>query len=87
MGGDITAAIAAGLPEIQGTFWDYGMSDKENLTGAFTESDYAEARGGHEVTSFRSKGILLKASLYNAIYGNSSTVTPPSLQLIAQIKI
>lgn len=85
-GGDTLQVLPAGLPDIQGTFWDYGMSDKENLTGAFTESDYAEARGGHQTTSFKSKGILLQASLYNSIYGASDTVTPPSLSLIPQIK-
>lgn len=86
MGGDISASITAGLPEIQGTFWDYGMSDKSNLTGAFTESNYSEARGGHQTTSFKSKGILLQASLYNSIYGSNDTVQPPAFALIPQIK-
>lgn len=85
-GGDNADVISAGLPDIQGTFWDYGMSDKSNLTGAFTESNYSEARGGHQTTSFKSKGILLQASLYNSIYGASNTVQPPAFSLIPQIK-
>ena len=82
----MSAVITAGLPEIQGTFWDYGMSNKSNLTGAFTESNYSKARGAHQDSSYQSPGILLQASLYNSIYGSSDTVQPPTISLIAQIK-
>lgn len=58
-----------------------------SCTGAFKSRSSDENRGvgGADVSS-DFDGLNFKASYSNAIYGKSSTVQPPALLLMAQIK-
>lgn len=85
-GGDIAAVLAAGLPEAAGTFAFYGASGAKNITGAFAvESSFSSY--SHSNTSGNTSNVVsFSANRSNQIYGNSTTVQPPALQLIPQIK-
>ena len=89
MGGDITAVVPAGLPNILGKMgWAYmGMTQAENRThyvGAFYYSGEAipennSFKGTADTTQAHYVGF--NASLSSSIYGSSSTVQPPALSL------
>ena len=88
-GGDSTAVVSAGLPEIYGAHtWITLGGTGPGALGAFSISQTYEtnqntaARG----TATPSYDIKFNASAYNSIYGNSTTVQPPALILIPQIK-
>lgn len=89
--GDTTAGTvkSAGLPNIEGTATvrDYNISTTyfqgDGYSGALTgygssEKVYANS-GSTTTTSTANPKIKLDASQSNAIYGNSDTVTPPTL--------
>lgn len=97
MGGDSAGIIAAGLPNITGKLALAGapVSDPSNRTtypsyleGAFTslEGGHSHWAGGHERNSYSNDAALFNASASNDIYGLSSTVQPPAISLIPQIK-
>lgn len=84
-GGDSMQALAAGLPDIVGTHYCdvYGHDYPADGAFKFTDKGYPNQATGKNNNS----GIItLKASYYNAIYGSSTTVQPPALQLITQIR-
>ena len=66
-----------------------GIAVLENLSGVFTSGVSAtgamHAQGGY-VTKNGIISANFSATSSNAIYGAASTVQPPALQLIAQIK-
>ena len=67
---------AAGLPDIQGSFGATIWADSYSNSGAFTKR--IPGNSG-KVTSGSNEGAWdFKASTYNAIYGNSTTVQPPA---------
>ena len=87
-GGDITAVIEPGLPNIQGSIpvilngADYA---NEDITEAFSISSkrsyaYQNAAGSEWYK------VNFNAADSNAIYSKSDTVQPPALVLIPQIR-
>lgn len=71
--------IAAGLPNITGTWKSYGMSiggGTIEATGALTQTE--NNFQGSDGYGSNKGGIGFDASLSNAIYGNSDTVQPPA---------
>lgn len=85
-GGDTAAAIAAGLPNITGDFRSVDVGDWEGASGAFI----AENTGGGQTTlgsAHYDATVSFDASRSSSIYGASSTVQPPAIQLIPQLKI
>jgi hypothetical protein len=76
--------IAAGLPNISGTFGSGCMMNWQDsyASGAFyraTLSQYPQNAGGTDGGS--NVGIGFQASRSNSIYGNSSTVQPPAYRV------
>mgnify|MGYP001291778091 CR=1 FL=1 len=78
--------LAAGLPEITGSFTSYPM-DISNQTGAFAKSVNGAGKAWQESGSQQGRDtVVFNASDSDATYGNSDTVQPPAIQLIPQIK-
>lgn len=78
-GSNANTTIAAGLPNITGTWKSYGMSiggGTIEATGALT--DIENNLPGSDGYGTNKGGIGLDASRSNAIYGNSDTVQPPA---------
>lgn len=75
---NLKAVLAAGLPDIQATGGSVEFLSR-NSTGAFYNvgSTSDATYGSNATKSFACLGF--KASLYNAIYGNSTTVQPPAI--------
>ena len=71
---------APGLPEIEGTFNPWGIMPYSSNSGAFVSR---ENNGTHPDASNGGGGVLFtfKASGSNSIYGASSTVMPPSINI------
>lgn len=71
---------APGLPEIEGTFNPWGIMPYSSNSGAFVSR---ENNGMHPDASNGGGGVLFtfKASGSNSIYGASSTVMPPSVNI------
>ena len=97
LGGDNAGLIAPGLPDITGKMGLAGapISKPETRTeypsyleGAFTslEGGHSHWAGGHTANLFSNDAVVFNASAANSIYGNSNTVQPPTITLIAQIK-
>ena len=93
MGGESVKSVEAGLPNIEGSFWplgDYDESTPNNVRQGTEGAFYAQGRTYGQ--GLAERGIsdnaraMFDASKSNPIYGASSTVQPPSLSLIAQIK-
>ena len=76
--------IAAGLPNITGSAFSAGLGREattSSFTGAFATSTEGNAtvQGGADNTAGKFNGTLrIDASKSNEIYGNSTTVQPPS---------
>lgn len=92
-GGDAPAKIEAGLPNIQGTFYTNDTASlfwtgAKGTTGAFSmASDTRNIFSGTGVSSAPTiTTVGFNASTSNAIYGKSTTVQPPAIALIPQIK-
>lgn len=90
-GGSAPAKLEAGLPNIVGstrTFTVYPYGQDSAMTGSF----YLSSQGGTNIAnqSTVSGGIdcavSFNANRSSPIYGNSSTVQPPAIQLIPQIR-
>ena len=86
-GGDSAAILAAGLPNIVGTFQTEEFSHNGNntqTTGAF----YHQTRSGNIANGTGGTDVKLcfDASRSNSIYGNAQTVQPPAINLIPQIR-
>ena len=94
MGGESVKSVEAGLPNIVGSFWPYAFgtardSDPngrlQGQTGAFY-SDGDNYYGPPVHSAADNARAMFDASRSNPIYGRSTTVQPPALSLIAQIK-
>ena len=87
-GGDSVAVKQSGLPNIKGSFSDitYQVITPPYTDGCFKNADRKEVYyyGGVAAEGF--DGILFDASKSNSIYGSSTTVQPPAIVLIPQIK-
>ena len=90
-GGDSTGRLNAGLPNISGQIWNIAYQDAYKSSGS--SNGAFSKRTANEGTSFigtteqyTADGFVFDASDSNAIYGASTTVQPPALQLIPQIK-
>ncbi|MCD8024158.1 MAG: phage tail protein [Candidatus Gastranaerophilales bacterium] len=68
--------IEAGLPNIAGKFDGNGDDDSTRKTGAFYQDGKVSGSNGNSDAS--GYYIYFDASLSSSIYGNSSTVQPPS---------
>ena len=86
--------VAAGLPNITGA-WAVQAGGSKNGTdagyGAIQQfkgdtSFGVKNGGGWNDGEYKNQGIKFDASKSNSIYGNSTTVTPPSVQLLPYIK-
>ena len=78
----MTQTVAAGLPNITG---------RVSVSNAWFSSDqgalYRSGSGqGCGDTAANGVGVYIDASRSNSIYGNSSTVQPPTIVQIPQIK-
>lgn len=70
--------IAAGLPNIIGNIGSWQMGGDNNCNGAFSMTySYQGAYGGSSSKEFF-QGANFYASRCSSIYGNSTTVQPPS---------
>lgn len=88
-GGDTPSKKVAGLPNITGQFGTdgniiifdkhSGCFTKSGISGTITFSNNANISSGD-------RGVNFNAGLSNSIYGKSTTVQPPSIVLIPQIK-
>jgi hypothetical protein len=86
-GGDIVgAAIAAGLPNITGRYADQGFDVSASGTGAMYNAGGWVNRAQHRDITSGATSIGFDASRSNAIYGASTTVQPPAITMIPQIK-
>lgn len=86
-GGDSILTLCAGLPEISGQVaLGSDSQENQNKSGALTTIN----RSSPVFSLGRDGGgwctLKFNASRSNAIYGASSTVQPPALSLILQIK-
>lgn len=77
--------IAPGLPNIEFGFGlQYPTTDGYILNGNINA---AQINYGSAIRSFGNvSSLVFNASLANSVYGNSTTVQPPSIVLIPQIK-
>ena len=87
-GGDSTAVLQAGLPNINGNFYVAAYSDAASLTNAPFSIIGQNLIDSHENRGQTVGGTNVNMNLSNAnsIYGNAETVQPPALQLIPQIR-
>lgn len=87
-GGDSVSVKEAGLPEITGNISARGSIALQSPAGAFWSGGDTKAGEslGTTVPVIGLTNIQFAASHANAIYGKSSTVQPPSIMLIPQIK-
>ena len=83
-GGDNITVLNAGLPNITGTIRYLYCTPESSSNGAFSFTDENITFGGG--TGDMRKHTTFDASRSNPIYGNSTTVQPPALALIPQIK-
>lgn len=88
---DTVKSIKAGLPNITGTIET--RKDTNNIipytsTGVFANKELTTEYSTMQASNSRTKGVGIDfmASRSNAIYGKSSTVQPPAIALIPQIK-
>lgn len=85
-GGDLTAVVAPGVPNIVGSFGTTSIRGTIRTSGAFTSS-YAGTSGNHLVgTDTVTATYSFDATKYNSIYGASETVQPSAFVLLPQIK-
>ena len=87
-GGDTATVLKAGLPNIVGSTYSI-ISVEPSASGALDGTDVLP--NGYGITAdvnmeSKLRYIRFNASNSNAIYGASTTVRPPALQLIPQIK-
>ena len=95
-GGDMPAVLEAGLPEIEGVFYDlvaHKLTAENGKMGSAKGAFKTHAISGNGVlyspdqTNIEgSDGISFNASSSNSIYDNSTTVQPPSIVLIPQLR-
>ena len=88
-GGDSVAVLQAGLPNILGAFsegWNDGTEATNSLSGAvYAKSQSMRLRSADGIGNWNRR-LSFDASRSSGIYGASTTVQPPALQLILQIR-
>lgn len=84
-GGDISATLQAGLPNIVGRIKGFYAHGSE-YEGAMYFTDEMDIPGTAGSNSGVRRTIHLDAQLLNNIYGNSNTVQPSAIVLFPQIK-
>ena len=86
-GGDTPAKIEAGLPNINGGFFAVGWeAEGSETSGAFYTTKRWQNVTAPAGSTMGGRVFNLDASKSNAIYGKSTTVQPPAIVLIPQIK-
>lgn len=84
LGGDSVSIVAAGLPNIIGNVGGITLvTGNEEANGAFA-AQHIDNSGA--ASTVHREMISFNASRCSSIYGNSTTVQPPSFAFIAQIK-
>lgn len=85
-GGDNISIISAGLPNITGSTAAY-LGGNHHDIGALYSANYP-SDGSFSISGsmYVKQQILIDASMSNSIYGAATTVQPPALRLIPQIK-
>lgn len=69
--------VEAGLPNIIGTFMSNSLTDGGiEATGAFYVASLSKSKTALSYSTFETNGLGFNASLYNSIYGRSTTVQP-----------
>lgn len=88
MGGDNCAIVAPGLPNITGGFnANLNISlASPNVYGAFSRTASRDDQKGDSGHNMQIGQYSFNASNSNRIYGASTTVQPPSIKLMPQIK-
>lgn len=77
------SAVAAGLPNITGQFQG-GDQNYTYANGAFSNEGNTKSTISGSTTNLNK--VSFDASRSSSIYGASTTVQPPAIQLIPQIK-
>lgn len=86
-GGDTPAKIEAGLPNINGEFFAVGWeAEGTETSGAFYTTKRWQNVMAPAGSTIGGRVFNLDASKSDAIYGKSTTVQPPAIVLIPQIK-
>lgn len=83
-GGNTVASVEAGLPNITGSFRANDQTGTSGMNGAFYPG--GDSKNGGATNNTRNYIYLFDASRSSAIYGASTTVQPPAITLIPQIK-
>ena len=84
-GNNVRQLVAAGLPNITGSYVSISDSRKYIVSGALYKGDYG-AYSYASATRTEGYGIGFDASWSNSIYGNSTTVQPPAIKLNVLIR-
>lgn len=84
-GGDSSAVKQSGLPNITGWVAIGAEVYKQYAVGAFYIDDDSNLAEGH-ADGANNGNIYFDASRSNPVYGSSSTVQPPAIQLIPQLR-
>lgn len=84
-GNNVRQLVAAGLPNITGSYVSISDSRKYNVSDALYKGDYG-AYSYASASRTEGYGIGFDASKSNSIYGNSTTVQPPAIKLNVLIK-
>ena len=90
-GGDLTAVVAPGVPNITGKAWSFCGTAGNGLDaaeGAFflSHQSTSDVAGGQTGSTSAYDAININAAACNSIFGKSNTVQPPAFDLITQIK-
>lgn len=95
-GGINVAQVAASLPNIKGsvtldatsTGWQVNSSNTQSSTSALQFSDFSKKLwGANSDPNVQANTMTIDASKYNSIYSdNTTTVQPPAVKLIPQIR-
>lgn len=97
--GSIGAKRGAGLPNVYGYFRTTGNIARNELTGTILEAGYCMNKGGltQEIVMLNADTyttaiasiydhVTIDANSYNPIYGSSSTVQPPAINVIPVLR-
>jgi len=86
--GEIGQFVAPGIPNIKGSFSRAFADDTLNCDGVFyVPSTTGTARYGTQTRGSVTNSVGFDASLSNSVYGNSSSVQPPSVNVLAYMVV
>ena len=83
---NIGSTVEAGLPNITGAINMNGIKYSGSASGVFVATNAGGSGGCHELGTKRAS-ISFDASRSSDVYGNSTTVTPPSIKLLPCMKL